>query len=137
MKLITRDSEYAIRALCFIAKDEERVVSVSELVRALKIPGPFLRKILQALHNQGILKSYKGKGGGFRLARPAVQILLIDIMTVFQGKLRLSECIFKGLRCPQTRTCPLNKKIAKIEKFVIKELSDISIGCLIKGEAHK
>lgn len=137
MKLITRDSDYAIRALCFIAKNETRVVSVSELVRELKIPGPFLRKILQVLHQKGVLRSYKGKGGGFRLARPADKILLTDIMAVFQGRLRLSECIFKGLRCPHMRTCPLNKKISRIERFVIKELSDISIGCLIEGEAYR
>lgn len=136
MKLITRDTDYAIRALCFIAKNNEKVVSVPELVRATKIPRPFLRKILQALHNYGILRSYKGKGGGFCLARSADKIILTDIMRVFQGKLRLSECIFKGLRCPQIRACPLNKKISRIERFVIKELKNISIGCLTR-EAHK
>ena len=132
MKLITRDSDYAIRALCFIAKHKERIVSVSELVEELIIPRPFLRKILQVLHSKGILRSYKGKGGGFLLAKLPNNILLIDIMGIFQGRLRLNECIFKGLKCPNTKACILNKKIANIEKFVLRELSDISIGCLIK-----
>ena len=56
MKLITRDTDYAIRALCFIARFKKKIVSVSELVKVLKIPRPFLRKILQTLNKKRILK---------------------------------------------------------------------------------
>ena len=65
MKLITRDTDYAVRALCFIGQRQKRLISASELVANLKIPRPFLRKILQTLNREGILNSYKGKGGGF------------------------------------------------------------------------
>jgi len=133
VKLITRDTDYAVRALCFIARNNGDVVTVAELVKKLKIPRPFLRKILQILHKKRILNSYKGKTGGFILARTANDISLIDIMRVFQGELRLNECIFKGLKCPNIKSCPLNKKISRIEDFVMKELSGITIGCLTRG----
>ena len=56
MKLITRDTDYAVRALVFIAKQKEEIVSVRDLVEKLKIPKPFLRKILQLLNKKGLLK---------------------------------------------------------------------------------
>jgi hypothetical protein len=76
MKLINRDTDYALRAMSFIVKYNKKIVSVAELVKSLKIPQPFLRKILQKLNKQGILKSYKGKDGGFLLAKPANKIFI-------------------------------------------------------------
>lgn len=132
MKLITRDTDYTVRALCYIAKHKEKKVSVSELVKELKIPQPFLRKILQILNKKRILKSYKGLGGGFRLAKPAEKIFLVDLIKIFQGPLRLNECFFKKIACPNINTCSLRKKIINLEKYVIKELESITISSLLR-----
>lgn len=132
MKLITRDTDYALRALCFIAANKERVVSAAELVKELKMPRPFLRKLLQALHKKGILNAYKGQGGGFSLKRPASRISLVDLMEVFQGPLRLNECLFKKLACPNVRACMVKKKIDKIEEYAARELKSIKLASLIK-----
>lgn len=132
MKLITRDTDYALRALCFIAKSKEKIVSVSQLVKELKIPRPFLRKILQVLNQKGILRSYKGQGGGFLLAGPANKIFLVDLIEIFQGPLRLNECFFKKMDCPNQNTCNLKKKIDAIERYVLKELKSITIVSLLK-----
>ncbi|MCU0651812.1 MAG: Rrf2 family transcriptional regulator [Candidatus Omnitrophica bacterium] len=134
MKLITRDTDYALRAVCFIAKSEKTIVSVEELVEKLSIPRSFLRKILQVLNRKRILRSYKGSGGGFVLAKPANRVFLIDLIRIFQGPLVLSECFLKKMLCPNIKICPLRKKLDKIEKFVIKELSSITITSL---SAHK
>ncbi len=130
MKLITRDTDYALRALCFIARHRKEIVSVRELVKKLKIPKPFLRKILQILNKKRILKSYKGKGGGFLLAVPASKIFLVDLIEIFQGPLRLNECFFKRIACPNTKTCALRKKINNIERYVIRELRYITLASL-------
>lgn len=133
MKLITRDTDYAIRAVCFIAKKKGRIVSVPELVKRLKIPGPFLRKLLQILNKEGILLSQKGLGGGFLLARPAKRIFLMDLIKVFQGGLRVNECFLKRVPCPNTETCILRKKIVNIENHVIHDISSITVASLLKG----
>ncbi|MDD5006297.1 MAG: Rrf2 family transcriptional regulator [Candidatus Omnitrophica bacterium] len=133
MKLITRYTDYAVRALCFIVKENQEVVSVSDLVKRLKIPGPFLRKILQALNTEGILNSYKGQGGGFTLARRPEKIFLVDLIEIFQGAFKLNECFFKKKDCPNTNTCPLKKKIDSIEKYVTTELKSITIASLLRG----
>ena len=133
MKLITRNTDYAIRALCSIAKAKGRIVSVPELAKALKIPGPFLRKILQILTNSGFVKSYKGIGGGFVLAVPAGSLYIVEVAKTFQGPLKLNECLLNKKTCPNRRVCPLKSKIDKIEKNVLSALEAITIGELLKG----
>ncbi len=136
MKLITRDTDYAVRALCFIAKSKEKIVPASMLVNKLRIPRPFLRQILQALNKKGILKSYKGLGGGFQLAISPNQIFLVDLIKIFQGPLRLNVCIFKKKICPNKNICMLRAKINIIEKEVILELGSISIASLLNGRSN-
>ncbi len=132
MKLITRDTDYAIRAISFMAKKKKKIVSVSELVRTLKIPRPFLRKILQILNKNQILKSIKGKAGGFMLGLSPNKIYLVDLMRIFQGSLKLNKCIFKKKICPNIKTCKLKKQLDNIQKYVISELKTITIAHLIK-----
>ncbi|MDD5015309.1 MAG: Rrf2 family transcriptional regulator, partial [Atribacterota bacterium] len=80
MKLITRNTDYAVRALCCIAEQKQKVISTDRLVKSLEMPRPFLRKILQALTKEGLLNSSKGKDGGFSLAISPKEITLIDVM---------------------------------------------------------
>lgn len=131
MRLITRDVDYAIRALCYIASIEKDIVSATELVKELKIPKPFLRKILQRLHKSGILKSQKGKNGGFTLAASPKDLFLIDVIETFQGPMKLNECLFKSKICPDVQNCLLKNKIDTIERRVISELKSITIKSLI------
>lgn len=132
MKLITRDTDYAIRALAAIASAKEKVVPAAGLVRQLKIPRPFLRKILQALNKKGVLKSIKGKNGGFNLALDPKNIYLLKLMEIFQGKFKLNECLLKRKRCPNIFTCPLRKKICNIERYVVAQLKNVSLASLLR-----
>lgn len=131
MKLITRDTDYSVRALCFIAKQDKKVVSVTELTKELKIPRPFLRKILQILNKEGFLKSLKGQGGGFALALGPNKIFIVDLIKSFQGPLKLNQCIFKKKLCPERKKCLLKKKLDSIENYVISELKSVSIKSLL------
>jgi len=132
MKLITRDTDYALRALCFIAKHKKEIISVDRLAEESKIPRPFLRKILQKLNRAGILKSYKGQGGGFILLIPIHKIFLLNLIKIFQGRLQLNECFFKKKICPNIKICKLRKKIDNIEKYVISQLKNFSLADLLK-----
>ena len=132
MKLITRDTDYAARALCFIAKSKGKIVTVSTLVERLNTPRPFLRKSLQKLNQQGILKSYKGAGGGFQLAIKPENIYITDLIKIFQGNFRLNECVLKKDICPNKRTCSLRRKLNSIESYIIKELQSVTIASLIR-----
>ena len=131
MKLITRNTDYAVRALCYIAKQTRGSVSATEMVAQLKIPRPFLRKILQTLSGEGLLKSTKGQGGGFSLSRPQENVLLTDLIRIFQNTIQLNECVFKKKICPNRSTCVLKKEIDEIEQEVLRRLGRISIASLV------
>lgn len=132
MKLITRNTDYALRAICYIAK-QKNVVTVTELVKALGVPRPFMRKILQQLSKNKILESYKGQKGGFKLKLLPEKIFIIQIMRIFQGQVGLNGCFLKKNICPDRGKCILRKKIHRIEDNVLGQLRQIDIASLIGG----
>jgi Rrf2 family protein len=136
VKLITRNTDYAVRALCCIAEQKQEVISADRLVKSLDMPRPFLRKILQTLNKEGLLNSSRGKGGGFALALSPGKITLTDVMKIFQGPIRLNECKFKKSYCPYINDCLLKKKIDEIEKEVIAKLKAITMASIIKKEVN-
>ena len=131
MKLITRDTDYSIRALIYIAGNRDRIVSITELVKKLDTPRPFLRKILQLLSTNGVLKSYKGKNGGFKLAKNPEEIYLFYLMEIFQGKFTLGECLFKKTVCPNQISCTLKAQLDTIENLVENKIKEITLKSLL------
>lgn len=136
MRIINREIGYAIKALCFMIKEKDKVVTTGHLANCIKISRPFLRKILQQLNIAGILNSYKGKGGGFQLAMEPDQIILIDLVKIFQGPVQVCSCYNKGQECPLIKDCPVRHEIENLEKKFISELSKISLRGFV-GEADK
>ena len=130
MKLITRNTDYAIRALCYISK-HKTVVAVEELVEKLGVPRSFMRKILQQLNKERILGSFKGQGGGFKLKVLPEKIYIIEIMRIFQGRVELNGCFLKKDVCPNKGKCALRKKLRLIEKNMFMQLKRITIASLV------
>ena len=59
---------------------------VKELAAGAKVPAPFLAKVLQRLAGRGLLRSKRGRSGGFVLGRPASEITLADVVLALEGK---------------------------------------------------
>ncbi len=135
MKLITRDTDYAIRALSCIAGGAHKTVSVTDMAERLQMPRAFLRKILQTLSKKGFLESAKGRGGGFTLVVKPEKITVFDLVEIFQGPFHLNEHIFKGKGCPYVKICELKKKTDEIERNVIKELKTITVRSLVRKDS--
>ncbi|MCL5070846.1 MAG: Rrf2 family transcriptional regulator [Actinobacteria bacterium] len=131
MKLITRDTDYSIRALIYIARNKGRIISITELVKEFGAPRPFLRKILQSLSAKMVLKSYKGKNGGFELAKKPEKIYILDLMEIFQGKFKLTECLFKKKICPNQISCELKSKLDSLEELVENKIKEITLASLL------
>ena len=134
MNLITRDTDYAVRALCYMARRPEQVVSVTELCSELGLPRHYLRRILQMLarhRSNDILGSYRGKGGGFQLRKDPAKIFLTDLIEAFQGKTDFIRCVFRASVCPRQEGCSLRRKIKEIEKKAVAELRATTIASLV------
>ena len=136
-KLVTRNTDYAVRALCYMAarekEKEDRITPVTELVKELGMPRPFMRKILQKLNAAKLLISQKGKGGGFRLAKPADRIFITEVMEIFQGPFKINDCMFKRKICPNRKGCFLRKKLEAIEEYAVAQLKGVTIKEILNG----
>jgi Rrf2 family protein len=126
-----------MRALSYIARRNGSIVSVSEIARKLKMPRAFLRKILQILQKKGLLTSFDGRRGGFRLAMPAEKIFVVDLIKIFQGPVRLTDCLLKERICPAMRRCLLKKKVKQLEELIISELKSLTIASLLNNSEKK
>lgn len=137
MKLITQNVHYAIRSLIYFAQYPDRVVSVNELAKKLNMRKPFLRRILQILSRNKILKSLKGKDGGFILKMPPSRIQVISIMEIFQNKINIMEYLPERSICLYPNECKLMVEIKDIGKKLHNTLRSITIAALLKSLDRK
>lgn len=99
-------TEYAIRALSELAgRNINGTVLLDDLLRGTNLPRDFIAKIFQKLVRAGILRSAKGRGGGFALTRPQHEIRLIEIIEAMEGPQRLDTCVIGLDRCNDQMPC--------------------------------
>ena len=105
--IFSNPTEYAIRGLSELAiRGEDKPVLLDELVKGTDLPRDFVAKVFQKLVRGGVLKSAKGRGGGFRLARPASEVMLIHIVESIDGPQMLDTCVVGLERCNDQMPCP-------------------------------
>ncbi|MCX5777614.1 MAG: Rrf2 family transcriptional regulator [Elusimicrobia bacterium] len=132
MKLITRNTDYAIRILVTMARRQDEACSTAGYIhRDLGISLSFVRKIMQQLGKRGLLKSCKGKGGGFRIGRPPQEINIIEIITATQGPLRFNDCDDRPQSCRNWHTCLMRGALKEVERCVNGELNKITLASLV------
>ncbi len=91
--MLTAKGKYGLKALVHLAKfPPGELALVADIAASNKIPKKFLDAILGDLRNAGIVQSRKGKGGGYRLARPPEEIKVGSIVRVLDGPLAPIPC---------------------------------------------
>jgi Rrf2 family protein len=99
-------TEYAIRGLSELAgRNVDGPVMLDDLVAGTGLPRDFVAKIFQKLVRSGILRSAKGRGGGFALARPQHEIRLLDIVEAVEGPQLLDACVVGLEKCNDSMPC--------------------------------
>jgi len=121
--MISNTSKYAIRALIYLELYSlpEKKVGIKKIAEELEIPPPFLGKILQVLVKQQLLASSKGPNGGFYLNKPAIDIQVMEIIEIVDGKEILNDCVIRTTRCDHTQPCSMHHKLAPL-RIEIKRL---------------
>ena len=131
MNFISRDTDYAVRALVFMAGFSKKdIIAVDEIVEEEGLPERFLRRILQKLAREKIIRSHKGKKGGFSFLKSPAEIRLTDVIRVFQGSVDFTNCLLKGKICPNVKRCFLRNRLKAICFKDRKELEKITISSL-------
>src|SRR4051812_236631 len=91
--MLSQKAKYALRALMVLANSETGVpLRVRDIAGAEKLSHKFLEAILLELRKHGILESQRGRGGGYRLARPAHSISFGEVIRIIDGPLAPPPC---------------------------------------------
>jgi Rrf2 family protein len=129
--LVTRETDYAVRTVLYLARDSSRMASVTEVARVMHIPKSFLAKILQRLVRSHILASMRGVKGGFMLARKPSEISLLDILESIQGPTGINVCAIDSRRCRFSAACSVHPVWVEIRKEVERRLKKQTIAKLL------
>ena len=126
MKLSLK-GDYALRALLVLAsRPPSEIVHIQFISDAQNIPKRFLEQILNDLRNAGFVQSRRGIQGGYRLAKPADQITLAEVIRHVEGALAPVNCVserfYEKCSCPDESRCAI--------RSVMKEVRDAIVGIL-------
>jgi Rrf2 family nitric oxide-sensitive transcriptional repressor len=105
--MLSTTSQYALRALCHLARQSGKAVLGRDLAQSVEIPANYLSKVLLTLRNAGLVETSRGSGGGYRLRKPPSDIYLIDIVELFEEISRTKPTCFLGRTraCSETSPC--------------------------------
>jgi Rrf2 family protein len=134
--VLSKRSKYAIKALLALADHpRDEPVRIVDLAREEQIPPKFLELILLGLKNQGILRSRKGKGGGYLLARDPADIYLGQIVRMFDGPLAPVPCASQTAYvpcgdCRDEAVCGVHLAMKAVRDATARVLDGTSIAAL-------
>lgn len=99
--MLSSTCKYGIRAIVYIAGNSSKgeMIGIKKISEDLKLPMPFLAKILQQMVKMKILSSSKGPHGGFSLARKPGEIYLIDVVKAIDGEDVFHRCVLHNESC--------------------------------------
>ena len=108
--ILSRASEYAIRAMVYMAgREENGPVQLKEIAESENIPFHFLAKTMQVLTRIRLVKSFRGPHGGFMLMKPAGDIYLFEIVNAFDAINQWDTTCVLGINpCSDDVICPLH-----------------------------
>lgn len=136
MKL-TAYSNYALRSLQLAALRSPDLVRVDDVVRVHGLARPHIVKIVHKLGQAGLVETRRGRGGGFRLARPAEEIIVGDVIRLTEGPLELVEC-FNAQRntCPLIGICRLSRALREATKAFMVVLDNLTLADIASNKTE-
>jgi Rrf2 family protein len=135
--MLSRTGIHALRALAILAGlPEGEFRGAVALAAVAGAPPNYLGKLLQQLARARLLAGRKGFGGGFRLARPAAEISLYDVVAPLEQLERWEGCILGSAACREDAPCALHGQFAAVRDAWIAMLKRTTLADLIAhGEA--
>jgi Rrf2 family protein len=122
---INRQTDYAIRVILALAKQgDEAMLSTSRIQQEMLIPRALSLRVVAELAKGGFILTYPGREGGLKLARPAAEINLRQIVMYFEHNFTVSECLHAGGVCPFDDSCPVRCRWARLQALILHELEN-------------
>jgi len=131
---LTNAADYAVLAMIHMAcLPENAVVLRGDIAQAYNIPSSFMAKILRALVRAKLLSSMRGVHGGFSLARPAMEITLLDVVEAIEGPLALTECSGETSNCQWSNECPAHPVWLDVQEKIVEILKANTLEMLVSS----
>lgn len=107
--MLSQTTEYALRAMAALTLTPGELVATAALAERTKVPPTYLAKVLQQLANANLITGRRGVGGGYRLARDAKEITLLQVIQSVGALQRIKTCPL-GIASHGSVLCPLHRK---------------------------
>ena len=125
---MSRLTDYGILLMTCVAKQRDSAPhSARKLASMAHLPVPTVSKILKELARQGLLTGQRGVKGGFRLARPAMEISIADIVSALEGPIAFTDCGGDPGSCELEDSCIVRSNWKKINNAVRGALEGITL----------
>ena len=129
--MIGKTGIHVIRALVQLARlPEGQSLGAAQIAEQIGAPPNYLSKLLRVLARRGIVESHKGPGGGFRLARPAGTIHLLDAIEPIEPVTRWNGCVLNQRNCSKDNPCAIHDRWNQVREGYLALLSETTIADL-------
>ncbi len=126
MLRISKLTDYAILIMVELTREGE-VLSAQALAESIHVETPTASKVLKILAGGGLLESYRGANGGYRVSRAADSISVAEVIAAIEGPIAMTECSVEEGLCSQEDSCELRSNWQRISLAVAQALRDVSL----------
>jgi Rrf2 family protein len=131
---IARYTDYAARLVLHLACQEgPGAIPIARIAEARLLPAPYVRRLVGRLVAAKILATERGALGGVRLARPASEISLLDVVLAMEGGVFLNQCLERDHSCPLAQGCPVREAWGGITDAVKARMAAVRFDALARG----
>ncbi len=127
--MTTQTSEYALRAVVFLALQSGEPSTAQEIANACRVSSGYMAKVLQLLGRAGLVTARRGLRGGFKLSRDADDITILDVLNVVQPVQRITCCPL-GIE-GHDALCPLHRRLDEAAASIESALGGVTITDLL------
>ena len=135
---LTKRGDYGVRAMVALASAPPgAVLSVRRIADEMGIPVRFLPQVMGDLGRAFLVASLPGRTGGYRLARPASEISLLDVVEAIEGDSRRRTCILRGVACGLDGvTCAVHDPFFAAQDAMIGQLSSSDLASIASARTN-
>ena len=125
---LTQYTTFTLRTLQYLALHDPDIVTVEDVSRAHRISKAHLVKVSHELGQRGYIQTLRGRNGGMKLARPADQIIVGEVVRWTEAPLELVECFNPDTNtCPLEGACHLSRGLQRALRAFLSVLDDMTI----------
>jgi Rrf2 family protein len=134
--MLRTDTQHALRALTALAVADASL-PIATLASRAHAPAPTLAKILHRLAVLGFVAGRTGRGGGYRLARPASELRLADLVHAFEGPAFGRSCLFGLPSCSRETPCPLHAAWSELRDGLLEFLERNTVADIVRRSGDR